>query len=81
MMDSLWKDGCGDELPEYDREVIAFVDRKVVIAHRPDPRGWYGTNISTGETKHYQPKTYDKGGWNMPGVVKWLDYDLPPDIE
>ena len=77
-----WKDAQGDDLPEYDREVIAILDYdfghyKVVYAHRPNPEGWNGTNIDTGEKEHFEPATYGKGGWNQPHVLYWLDTILP----
>ena len=72
-------------MPEIDREVVVFTQNfpddagimKVAIAHRPNPNGWDGRNILTGEVNHYTPKTYDKGGWNIPDVKWWLDLDLP----
>lgn len=78
----LWKPADGDDLPEYDREVIAILDYdfghyKVVYAHRPNPNGWNGTNIDTGEKEHFEPEIYDKGGWNQPHVLYWLDARLP----
>ena len=81
----LWKSADGDVLPEIDREVVVFTQNfpddagimKVAIAHRPNPNGWDGRNILTGEVNHYTPKTYDKGGWNIPDVKWWLDLDLP----
>jgi len=76
----LWKDAQGDDLPEIDRDVIALQGRKVVFAHRPNPQGWNGKNISTGKVTHYTPKTYGKGGWNIPDVKYWLDAPLP-DVE
>ena len=73
----LWKPADGDDLPEIDREVIALLDNdKVVFAHRP-PEYWDGKNIDTGKVTRYYPKTYDKGGWNIPNVKYWLDVDLP----
>ena len=82
---NLWKPADGDVLPEIDREVVVFTQNfpddagimKVAIAHRPNPNGWDGRNILTGEVNHYTPKTYDKGGWNIPDVRWWLDLDLP----
>ncbi len=77
---NLWKDAQGDDLPEIDKEVIALQGRKVVFAHRPNPNGWDGKSLSTGEVEHYTPKTYDKSGWNMEGVTYWLDAPLPEGI-
>lgn len=82
---TVWKPADGDYLPEIDREVVVFVQNfpndagimKVAIAHRPNPNGWDGRNILTGEVDHYTPKTYDNGGWNIPDVKWWLDLDLP----
>ena len=82
---NLWKPADGDDLPEIGREVVVFTQNfpddagimKVAIAHRPNPNGWDGRNILTGEVNHYTPKTYDKGGWNIPDVRWWLDLDLP----
>ena len=88
----LWKPADGDDLPEIGREVVAFqeifptkVDApslfKIVMVHRPNPKGYDGKSISTGEIEHYTPKTYDKGGWNIPDVKWWLDVELPKEIE
>ena len=86
---SLWKPADGDDLPKIDREVVALRGLKdpsatdclcgyeIVFAHRPNPDGWDGRSILTGEVDHYTPKTYDKGGWNIPDVKWWLDLDLP----
>ena len=74
---NLWKPADGDVLPEIDREVIAILDNgKVVFAHRP-PEFWDGKNIITGKVTRYYPKTYDKGGWNIPNVKYWLDCSIP----
>ena len=86
---NLWKPADGDDLPEIDREVVVFTQNfpddagimKVAIAHRPNPNGWDGRSILTGEVDHYTPKTYDKGGWNIPDVKWWLDLDLPKTEE
>lgn len=61
---TVWKPADGDYLPEIDREVVVFVQNfhddagimKVAIAHRPNPNGWDGRNILTGEVDHYTPK-------------------------
>lgn len=77
-MKELWKSAESPDLPIFDREVIALLDNgKVVYAHRPNPDGWDGKNIITGEVKHYDVQTYDKGGWNQPNVKWWLDLELP----
>ena len=77
----LWKPADGDDLPEIDREVIALLDNgKVVFAHRP-PEFWDGKNIITGKVKRHYPKTYDKGGWNIPNVKWWLDVGKLPNVE
>lgn len=81
----LWKPADGEDLPEFEREVVVFTQdfpndagiMKVAIAHRPDPKGWDGKSIATGKIEHYTPKTYGKGGWNIPDVVMWLDLDIP----
>ncbi len=78
---SLWKDAQGDDLPEIDREVIALQGRKVVFAHRPNPNGWDGKSLDSDKVEHFEPQTYDKGGWNMPDVTYWLDAPLPEGIE
>ena len=79
--ENLWKDAQGDDLPEIDREVIAILDNgKVVFAHRP-PEFWDGKDIVTGKVTRYYPKTYDKGGWNIPNVKYWLNVELPKEIE
>lgn len=84
-----WIDAQGDDLPEYEREVVVFTQNfpddagimSVAIAHRPNPDGWDGKSIATGEVEHYTPETYDKGGWNIPNVKYWLDVELPKEIE
>lgn len=81
----IWKSANGEDLPEYDREVVVFTQNfpddagilRVAIAHRPNPNGFDGKNVTTGKVEHYTPKTYDKGGWSIPDVVWWLDCDLP----
>ena len=78
--ENLWKPAEGDDLPEIDREVIAILDNgKVVFAHRPSEY-WDGKNIDTGKVTRYYPKTYDKGGWNIPNIVYWLDVELQKEI-
>ncbi len=73
---NLWKDACGTDLPEIDREVIALLTNgKVVFAHRP-PERWCGRNLD-GEERVFYPKTYDEGEWNQPDVKWWLDIELP----
>jgi hypothetical protein len=77
----LLKPADGDDLPEIDREVIALLDNgKVVFAHRP-PEYWDGKNIVTGKVTRNYPKTYDKGGWNIPNVKYWLDYNIDSIIK
>lgn len=79
--ENLWKPADGDDLPEIDREVIAILDNgKVVFAHRP-PEFWDGKNIITGKVTRNYPKTYDKGGWNIPNIKYWLDCLMPKEIE
>ena len=79
--ENLWKAADGDDLPEIDREVIALLDNgKVVFAHRP-PEYWDGKDIVTGKVTRNYPKTYDKGGWNIPNVKYWLDVKLPEKTE
>ena len=76
-MKELWKSAEGSDLPIFDREVIAILDNgKVVFAHRP-PEYWDGKNIVTGKVTRNYPKTYDKGGWNIPNIKWWLDCSLP----
>lgn len=75
----LWKPADGDDLPEIDREVIVLYqpyplennEYAVGFAHRPSK------NLLIDEIEHYTPETYDKGGWNIPDVMFWLDCNLP----
>jgi hypothetical protein len=91
-LQGLWKDAQGDDLPEIDREVIVLINYdapsnvphgegystyRVGFGHRPNPDGWDGRNLDTGEVTHYEPKLYDKGGWNGPDIAYWLDLELP----
>ena len=92
---NLWKPADGDDLPEVDREVIVLIEYnaqrnihddeyptyRVGFGHRPNPDGWDGKNIDTNEVTHYTPKLYNKGGWNAPDIVYWLDVELPKEIE
>ena len=87
---NLWKPADGDYLPEIDREVIVLTqsyplkgnEYAVSFAHRPNPNGWDGKSVTTGEIEHYIPKTYGKSGWSSPDVKWWLDLDLPkPKVE
>lgn len=72
----LWKHADGNDLPIIDREVIALLyNGKVVFAHRP-PEFWDGKDIVTGKVTRNYPKTYNKGGWNIPNVKWWLDCNM-----
>lgn len=74
-------------LPEIDEEVIALTNqmngktldtaRRICYAHRPDPKGWDGRSLDTGEVKHYDVVTYD--GWNIPGVRYWMPCPKIPE--
>lgn len=82
----LWHDAQGDVLPEIDREVIVLVrssygSYRVGFGHRPNPNGWIGKRCPTGKEEHIMPALYDKGGWNHPNVLYWLDVKLPKGIE
>ena len=93
-MKELWKSAEGPDLPIFDREVIVLIkystqrnihDKeystyRVGFAHRP-PEYWDGKNIITGKVTRNYPKTYDKGGWNIPNVKYWLDCSMPKEIE
>lgn len=67
-------------LPPIDEEVIVLTDdihgtivpgaHGICFGHRPNPDGWDGKSIETGEVKHYDVVTYD--GWNIPGVTHWM---------
>ena len=80
---SLWHDAQGTDLPEIDREVVVFIQKRpggsmqTAVAHRPNPNGWDGKDIFTGKKRHHTPVTYGKGGWNVPDVKFWLDVELP----
>lgn len=76
---NLWHP-ADDDIPEIDREVIVLLTNgKVCFAHRPNPDGWDGKSITTGEVKHYDVQTYDNGGWNIPDVKYWLDAPIPQE--
>ena len=88
VLNNLWKPADGDDLPEIDREVVVLtqpyplenLEYAVFFAHRPNPNGWDGKSLTSGKVEHYTPKTYDKGGWNIPNVKFWLDVELPQKI-
>ena len=88
-VENILKPADSDNLPEYDREVIVLTqpypleshEFAVSFAHRPNPDGWDGKSVTTDKVEHYTPKTYGKGGWNIPDVKYWLDVKLPKEIE
>ena len=68
-----WHDAESDDLPPIDEEVIALDKRgRISFAHRPNPKGFDGTSLSTGKRNHYIPELYGKGGWNWDGVRWWM---------
>lgn len=81
---NLWKDAQGDELPDYDREVVALIQDypddeehlRVAYGHRPNPNGYV-----TKDGERLYPMTYGKGGWNGKNVRYWLDVKLPNQDE
>ena len=85
----LWKPADGDDLPEYEREVVVFTqpyplensEYVVSFAHRPNPDGWDGKSLATGKIEHYTPKTYGEDGWNIPDVKWWLDCQITNMVE
>ena len=84
MLSSLWKDGQGDDLPAYDREVVVLGERfpgigeyMVAIGWRPDPDGYDTVGFTGGRVPHVSVTAYDRGGWCMPCVRYWLDIALP----
>lgn len=78
VVNTLWKDAQGDDLPEIDREVIALLNNgKVVFAHRPYKGKYLGKNLTTGNIETFENQTFDKGEWNFPDVKYWLDCQIP----
>ena len=85
---NLWKPADGDDLPEIDREVVVLIQDypndkdhlRVAFAHRPNKyaKVW---NSDLGEEQVIEIDRYDKGGWNIPNIVLWLDVELPKEIE
>lgn len=81
---NLWKDAQGDELPDYDREVVVLIQDypddeehlRVAYGHRPNPNGYV-----TKDGERLYPMTYGKGGWNGKNVRYWLDVKLPNQDE
>ena len=79
----MWKDAQGDDLPDYDREVVVLVQHvpeyhdslRVSFGHRPDPKGYVVVN---GEKLY--ARTFGKG-WSLPNVRYWLDARLPYEKE
>lgn len=84
-LNHLWKDAQGEDLPPFDKEVIVLCDDnfggyEVCFGHRPNPEGYYGKSLTTGEEVRkyrYEVQTYDKGGWNFPDIRWWLDAPTP----
>ena len=79
---NLWKPADGNDLPEIDREVIALLNSgKVVFAHRPYKGKCLGKNLTTGNIETFENETYDKGEWNIPDVMYWLDCEMPKEMK
>jgi hypothetical protein len=82
---NLWKPAYGENLPKFEQEVIVLTqpyplegsEFAVSFAHRSDSKGWNGKSLVTGKVEHYTPKTYGRGGWNIPNVKWWLGCSLP----
>lgn len=76
-----WHDAEGDDLPPYDKEVIALKNdgdfRMICFAHRPNPNGYACRSILNGNIYHYNAKTFGKCGWNLDKIKWWLDVELP----
>ena len=76
-----------ESLPPIDEEVIVLTNNihgKMVeganwicFGHRPNPNGYVGRNIDTGEVKEYEVQTYN--GWNIPGVRFWMPMPKLPE--
>lgn len=80
-VENLWKPANGDDLPEYDREVVVLLNNGMVaFGHRP-PEYWDGKDIITGKVTRNYVERYDKGLWNIPNVKYWLDCSIPKEIE
>jgi len=78
VLDHLWKDAQGDDLPQIDREVIVLdKDGKVSFGHRPNKKGYLGKSLLTNNVETFYPHTYGKGGWNIPNLKYWLDVEIP----
>lgn len=77
---ALWKDAQGDDLPDYDREVVVLIQDypddgehlRVAFGHRPKPDGY-----TTKDGERIYPMTHDRGGWNGKNIRYWLDVELP----
>ena len=79
---NLWKSAEGDDLPDYDRKVIVIRsyhnDPFVCTSSRVKPAGYLVLDKSVSEEKTLiHPNVYGKGGWKSPGVVLWLDLEIP----
>ena len=86
--ENLWKPADGDDLPEIDREVIVLVQDypddkvhlRVAFAHRPSKCAKFWNSL-LGEEQVVEIEGYDKGGWNIPNVKYWLDYNIDSIIK
>lgn len=78
-----------ESIPEIDEEVIVLTNEmhgktlqsasRLCFGHRPNPNGWDGKDIFTGEVTHHEPVLYD--GWNIPGVKYWMPCPKLPSEE
>lgn len=76
-----------ESLPPFDEEVIVLTNEMhgntlssachLCFGHRPNPEGWTGRSIFTGEVHHLEPNLHD--GWNIPGVRYWMHCPKLPE--
>ena len=71
-----WYDAQGDNVPEYEREVIVIRrNGEIGFGHRPNPKEYVVI-----DGKKCFANTYDKNGWNWPNIALWLDVEIPHDV-
>lgn len=81
---SKWHDAQGDYLPPVGEEVLVLVQRykddpehlSVCFGHRPDANEAVHFTLD-GEIHETHPQIYGKGGWNMPDVIWWTEFEFP----
>lgn len=82
-----WHDAQKDFLPPVGKEVLVLVQR-----YKDDPEHLsvcFGHRVNTEDTIQFtldgkihdiHPQAFDEGGWNIPDVKWWTEFELPKNL-